>query len=147
MAKTPPSSSTVRRSPAAGGAQRDKAADVPAFISGLAHPHEAVILALRKIVLGVDRDIVEGIKWNAPSFRTTEDFATFHLRAKDGVQLVLHRGAKRRPDADTFSITDPSGLLDWRGRDRALVHFSDLKDVAAKKTALVRVLREWVKQV
>lgn len=147
MTRPKSSAANATRSTAVGGARPARTADVPAFIAGLDHPHEAVILALRKIILGVDRGIAEDIKWNAPSFHTTVDFATFHLREKDGVLLVLHRGAKQRAATDAFSITDPSGLLDWRGRDRALVHFSDLKDVATKKAALVRVLRLWIKQV
>ena len=64
-----------------------------AFLASLDHPFLREILALREIILGADPSIVEGIKWNAPSFRTSEYFATFHLRARDGVQLILHRGA------------------------------------------------------
>lgn len=120
-------------------------ADVAAFLEGLDHPRKQEILALRKIISGVDRKIREDIKWNAPSFFTSEHFATFHLRAKDGVQLVLHLGAKPRTDAPLrSSIADPDRLLTWRGEDRATITFRDLADVTAKKDALRAILRQWL---
>jgi len=58
--------------------------NVEAFLASLDHPFKPEILALRQVILGADPSIAEGIKWNAPSFRTSEYFATMHLRAKDG---------------------------------------------------------------
>ncbi len=57
--------------------------NVETFLASLDHPFKQEILALRQIILDADPSIAEDIKWNAPSFRTSEYFATFHLRAKD----------------------------------------------------------------
>ena len=65
---------------------------VEAFLAALDHPFKQEVLALRQIILGADPGIAEGIKWNAPSFRTSEWFATFQLRARDCVQVILHLG-------------------------------------------------------
>ena len=119
------------------------AGDVSAFIAALKHPNEAEILALRGTILGVDPGISEEIKWNAPSFRTHEHFATMHLRAKTGIQLVLHSGAKKRA-LPTPNITDPDGLLEWRAPDRAIARFDNLDDLAARKHALEAILRQWI---
>ena len=116
---------------------------VATFLAALEHPSKDAIVALRDIVLAADARIAEGIKWNAPSFRTSDWFATFHLRAKPGVQLILHRGAKVRADA-MEAIADPEGLLEWLGPDRASVRFRDLEDVQAKRTAFVALIRLWV---
>ena len=121
--------------------------EVEAFLAELQHPQRAEILALRKIILATDPTIGEGIKWNAPSFHTTEHFATFHLRAKPDLQLVLHRGARRRADAEAFAVDDPQGLLEWRDSDRAVINLKSLKDITARKTALTRLLRQWISQV
>jgi hypothetical protein len=123
-----------------------EAASVEAFLASLDHPSKAEILALREIILGADPRIAEGIKWNAPSFRTSEYFATFHLRVKDGVQLILHRGAKKR-DASAFAIDDPESLLEWLGEDRASAKFRDLEDVEAHRSAFAAVIRQWIEQV
>jgi hypothetical protein len=118
---------------------------VDALLAALSHPHVAEIQAVRAIILAAAPGVRESVKWNAPSFATTEYFATFHLRAKAGVQVVLHLGAKPRPDAGLRAgVADPAGLLEWRGPDRATVSFRDLADVDAKTTAFAEVIRQWV---
>ena len=112
----------------------------------LEHPHKAAVGAIRQAILGADRSIREGIKWKAPSFRTTEYFATTHLRAKVGVGIVLHLGAKVRA-TPTVSIDDPGGLLEWLAKDRAMVTFTGVEDVRAKESALQRVVRQWFAHV
>jgi hypothetical protein len=118
---------------------------VETFVASLDHPFEREILALREIILGADPRIGEGIKWNAPSFRTSEWFATFHLRAKDGVQLVFHLGAKKR--ASAIAIDDPASLLDWLAADRATVRFRDLAEIDARRSAFTAVVRQWIEHV
>lgn len=130
------------------GASRASAGDtVDAFIAALDHPHIAEIEAVRRIILAADPSIGEGIKWNAPSFHTTEYFATMHLRAKQGVQVILHLGAKARKDLDSMEIADPAGMLEWLGKDRATVKFADMNDIRARRDAFQALLREWIAYV
>ena len=118
---------------------------VEAFLASLDHRHLAEIRALRQIVLDADPSIAEGIKWNAPSFRTSEYFATFHLRHKHGVGLILHLGAKKRdPSLDAAKIGDPEGLLQWLGPDRALIGFADSSEINARSSAFQALLRRWI---
>jgi hypothetical protein len=122
--------------------------DVDSFLAALDHPCKPEILALRQVILGADPAIAEGIKWNAPSFRTSEWFATFHLRAKEGVQLILHLGAKKRADpGEVAAIADPEGLLEWLAADRAAVKFRDLADVEARGPAFAALVRQWIRHV
>ena len=114
----------------------------------LKHPHKAEIAALRAIVLATGKSIADGIKWNAPSFRTTEYFATTHLRAKRGIGLILHLGAKVRDiPADGLKIADPAKLLKWLGRDRAAIELGDLAELNRNRAALQAILRQWIKHV
>jgi hypothetical protein len=123
-------------------------ANVETFLASLDHPFKQEILALRQIILGVDPGIAEGIKWNAPSFRTSEYFATFHLRAKDGVQVILHLGAKTRDRSTSgVAIADPESLLEWLAKDRASAKFRDLKDIDARRSAFAKVIRQWIEHV
>jgi hypothetical protein len=119
---------------------------VETFLASLDHPLKPEILALRQIILGADLGIAEGIKWNVPSFRTSEYFATFYLRAKDGVQVILHLGAKTR-DTAGFVIADPESLLEWLAKDRASVTFRDLNDIDARRAAFTNVIRQWITYV
>jgi hypothetical protein len=98
----------------------DTAQAVDRFMAALEHPHKPEIEALRQAICAVDPSIAEGVKWNAPSWRTTDYFATTHLRAKTGFGLILHLGAKARDMPDgRLAIADPGGLLKWLGKDRA----------------------------
>lgn len=125
-----------------------EAGSVETFLASLDHPHKREILALRKIILDADPRIAEGIKWNAPSFRTSEYFATFHLRARDGVQVILHQGAKRRDNSTTgIALADPDGLLEWLAKERASVRFRDLTDVETKRSAFARIIRQWIEHL
>ena len=122
--------------------------EVAALLAQLKHPCDSEIRAIRELILAVDSKINESVKWNAPSFFTSEHFATFHLRAKQGVQLVLHLGAKPRSATGLRdAIPDPDGLLSWRGADRAIVSFSGADNVATKGTALQQIVRAWIAQL
>ena len=71
-----------------------------------------------------------------------------HLRAKDGVQVILHLGAKTRDTSTSgVAIADPESLLEWLAKDRASVKFRELKDVEAKQSAFVSVIRQWIRYV
>ena len=140
MAMKTPTKKTAKRSAPA-------AEDVEAFVASLDHPCKREILALRQIILGADPRIAEGIKWNAPSFRTSEYFATFHLRAKGGVQVILHLGAKKRDGSTSVAIDDPGSLLEWLASDRASVKFRDLADVSARRAAFEGIVRQWIEHV
>lgn len=126
----------------------DPAVEVDRFLATSDHPAVPLIGALRRIVLDADPSIGEGIKWNAPSFRTNEYFATTHLREKHGIGLILHFGAKKTAIATTgVEIADPAGLLQWLAKDRAIVRFADEAALAAQRAALQGVLREWIRYV
>ena len=116
------------------------------FLAALEHPAKQEILALRRLILAADGSIGEEIKWKVPSFRTTEHFATLHLRAKQGVGVILHFGAKKRSVAG-IKIADPDALLEWLADDRAMTTFRDLHDVVAKQQAFTALIREWIRHV
>src|SRR5205807_64638 len=121
---------------------------VSAFLRELDHPLKAEIEAVRRIILGVSPEIREGIKWNAPSFRTTEYFATINLRARDRIRLILHTGARVKADATTgMPIADPAGLLEWLAKDRCLVTLADGKDLEARRAALEAIIRKWIRRI
>lgn len=125
--------------------EEDSAA-VEAFLAGLAPTCRSEVEALRRIILGADPAIGEGIKWKVPSFRTTDYFATLHLRTKVGLGLILHLGAKVR-DIPAVPVEDPEGLLTWLARDRALITFADLEEIQARQVALVALIRQWIRAV
>ncbi len=102
----------------------------------------------KKFILNVDPGISEAIKWNAPSFRTTDFFATVNLRSRDCVQLIFHTGARVKATATTgISIADPAGLLEWLAKDRCLVTLGVGKDIQTRRAAFEAIVREWIRWV
>jgi len=123
----------------------DSTQAVDEFMSALEHPFKKLVEAIRKTILGADRSIDEGIKWNSPSFRTTEHFATMNLREKEGIGIILHLGAKKRDlPAGGIVIDDPSKLLKWLGKDRAIIVFESLAHLNSRKNAFERVIQQWI---
>ena len=121
---------------------------VDEFMSRLNHPFKAEVAAIRATILGADASIAEGIKWNAPSYRTSEYFATTNLREKAGIGIILHLGAKVRDiSPDGVPVTDPDGLLKWLAKDRAMIVFRDMTDFAAKKASFERLILHWIAHV
>ena len=134
--------------PVAHSAPADTSEAVDKFMATLEHPFKAEIEAIRRLMLGVDPSVREGVKWNAPSFRTTEYFATTNLRSRAGVSIILHLGAKvRKLPADGVRIDDPTKLLKWLGKDRAMVEFGNSRDLGEKAAAFQLILRQWIKYV
>jgi hypothetical protein len=142
-----PSPNTPKQRPDDGSAAVDR------WLEALDHPQKPTIAALRTLVCSVDPSIEEGIKWNSPSFRTRESFATVNLRTKappgrstSPVALILHLGAKKRARAKP-EISDPNGLLKWLGDDRAMLSFADLSDLEARRGAVESLIEQWIAYV
>lgn len=106
------------------------------FMDKLDHPLKAEVQAVREIIKGVNKNITEEIKWKAPSFNYKGYLATFNLWADQRVHLVFHN-----PEV----VNIKSEILEGNHPTRRMVYFSDMKDVKAKKAALVKVVKELVK--
>jgi len=120
--------------------------EVAEFLRQLSHPLKDGIIELRAAILASDEQITEQIKWNAPSFSYRgEDRVTFRLQPGDRLQLVFHRGAKVRADADDFAFEDDTGLLEWASRDRATLALGDMADVHAKLPTVVDLVGRWMR--
>jgi hypothetical protein len=121
---------------------------VEAFVASLDEASKPAVNALREIFLAADPGVAEGIKWNVPSFRTSDYFATMNLRVKTGIGVVLHFGAKKSDVSRTgVEIPDPASLLVWLAKDRAMITFRDMDDIIARRSAFTQIIREWIKHV
>jgi hypothetical protein len=125
---------------------KDKKVSVSEFISQLNHPFKSEIETLRWVILGVNPEITEHIKWNGPSFcYNDDDRITFRLHPQKSIQLIFHRGAKVRNDVESFSFDDPSGLIHWITRDRGTVTFKDLNEIHRQSGEFKVLVDCWLK--
>ncbi len=120
---------------------------IEAFRAGLDSETLATVDRLRTIVAGAHPDLVERIKWNAPSFALGEDdLITLGLERRGGVRLVLHRGAKPK-DLAGFAFDDPAGLARWPAADRGVAVFQTPDTVERQAEALRDLCARWVQRV
>lgn len=117
---------------------------VTSFMLKLEHSRKVEINRVRNIILRAQPELVEKIKWNAPSFGLeNEDRTTFRLEPGDKVDLIFHRGSKPKSPGG-FNFVDDTGLLKFLAPDRALLIFADPADVEAKAEDLKRLVRAWI---
>lgn len=119
---------------------------VAILLAELAPPQEAALRAIRASILAADARIEEGIKWNAPSYHLAGDhFATFNLRSRDAIQLILHLGARPRPDAAVReAIGEPDLPLVWRSADRAILAVRSVAEAKTFDKPLRIVIGKWL---
>lgn len=116
-------------------------------MDALDHPLKDDIQYLRGVIRKAVPGITEGIKWNAPSFRLADDFATFHLRTTDSVCVILHTGAKKRASVPDMTVPDPAGLLEWLAKDRCMARLGSGKALRANRKPFETLLRAWVERL
>jgi hypothetical protein len=121
--------------------------EVLALLAGLEHPHKAGIEALRKWILALSEKVTEEVKWNAPSFKLEDHFATFRIHPPKYIQLILHTGAKAKSNTKAFAVDDPAGLLKWPASDRAVMTIVSEAELQKNKDHVLRMLRQWVAQL
>jgi hypothetical protein len=114
------------------------------FLSKLEHPLKQEFAVVRKMILGVSLEIREGIKWNAPSFRTADWFATFLLRTRDRVKLIFHSGAKKKGLMLKGKIPGAAGFIQWLAADRCMVTLGAGKEIQKHRAAFVSFVRAWI---
>jgi uncharacterized protein YdhG (YjbR/CyaY superfamily) len=110
---------------------------VEKFMDKLDHPYKAEVQFLRTVIKKVNKDIAEEWKWNAPSYSYHGNYlVTFNLWEKGHIHLVFHNPMISRVK---------NKLLEGEYKERRMAHFSDMKDIKAKKPVLEKALKDLIK--
>jgi hypothetical protein len=119
--------------------------ETEAYLAALDAPLRKPFTALCDLIRNADERIDETIKWNAPSFFISDHFATTGLTRDGAIRLVLHTGAKKRPEPLAVLI-DGGDVLTWAGTDRASITFSDPQQIQQLEPVLTSVITQWIAQ-
>ena len=119
------------------------------FMSKLDYPLIDLVNRIREIVLSIDKELGEGVYWNAPVFFYTGKMQPFdpkeykryivgfNLFQKDCVRLIFLHGA----DAN-----DTTGLLEGDYKDgRRLAMFRSIAELKSKEKDLKSIVKKLVK--
>jgi uncharacterized protein YdhG (YjbR/CyaY superfamily) len=115
----------------------DNTEQVDAFMDKLDHPFKAEVEMVREIIKNVDKDIVEQVKWNAPSFSYKgETLVTFNLWEKKCIHLVFHN-----PMISKVKST----LLEGDYDHRRMAYFTNKSEIQAKRKTLEKAVKDLIK--
>ena len=119
--------------------------DVTKFLDKLKHPLRKEIDEVRSVILSAGTGLEENIKWNGPNYSVGEDDrVTMRIQPPRQIQLIFHRGAKVLKQPKDKLIDDTSGLLDWKGNDRAVMTLKSIDDIKSAKKALTDIVEKWI---
>lgn len=117
---------------------------VDAWLDSVSPNDRAGIDRLREVIRVAAPDLIETIKWNAPSFADgDQDRVTLGVERKGGWRVVLHRGAAVK-DAAGFAFDDAGKVARWPSPDRGVATFAYVAAIEAQAAALEDLVRRWV---
>jgi hypothetical protein len=105
---------------------------------------------LRQVILAVDPQINERIKWNNPSMYYAGEMKSFDPKEykREIVVFNLHKGRMMLVFPSGAKVNDASGLLEGNFADgRKTTIFNDLDEVKAKEKDLQQVIKIWLSLV
>jgi hypothetical protein len=120
---------------------------VTAHIQKLDAELVTVVQAIREIILSINPEIGQQIKWNNPSFYYTGAMKPFDPKEykRDIVVLNLHKGRIMLVFPTGARVENHNGLLEGTYTDgRRTAVFKDLDDVRSKEKLLRNAIREWL---
>ena len=125
----------------------ERFATVDEFLAAQSPERRADVGALRVLVLEAEPRLSEIVKWNSPNYVLDGvDRLTINAAGKGPVRLILHFGTGRAEDtaaAPAFA-GDPEGLLTWHSNIRASLALPQAAELAAKREAILELIRAWL---
>lgn len=105
---------------------------------------------LRQVMLSINKEIGEHIKWNSPAFYYSGEMQEFSAKEykrdilvmnlrKDKIMCVLPTGMSIKKNTDILEGDYTDG--------RRMIHFTDLQDIKKKEPQLKKAIKEWLSLV
>jgi hypothetical protein len=117
---------------------------IDAYRDRLAPAQRETVDRLRTLAAAAGPDLVERIKWNAPSFAHDDvDRITLGIQRNGDIRVVLHRGARSKP-IEGFAFEAPADLVAWPAPDRGVLFFSSAEEVDKRADEVSGLFRRWL---
>jgi len=122
-----------------------KSNDVTQLINELNPPLIQTIEYLRELILSVELELTETIKWNGPNYQyKQEDRITLRIQDIKQVQIIFHRGAKVKVQPINHLIEDEFNLLVFKENDRAIYSIRSYEEVVNHATSIRTLVQRWI---
>ncbi len=123
---------------------------VSQYIGKLPQDIQPAIEYLRQLILSIDNEIAEHIKWNSPAFYFSGEMKAFEANEYKRDILVMNlRNRKIMCVLPTgMNIKNSTQILEGNYADgRRMISFKDLDDIKLKELQLKDTIREWLSLV
>lgn len=119
--------------------------EVTEFLDKINHPMRVEIEYIRKLVLNSNSNLSENIKWNGPNYHIGgEDRITLRINPLNQIQVIFHRGAKKKEQPKDKLLGDEYALLSWKENDRAILNFKSLKEIEDNRVTFQEIVVKWI---
>lgn len=123
---------------------------VEAHIQKLEPETGKMVREIRQVILAVDPQIGERIKWNNPSFYYTGEMQPFDPKEykREIAVFNLHKGRVMIVFPSGAKVDNHAGLLEGNYADgRRVTVFKNMEEVKEKSDTLQQVIRTWLSMV
>ncbi len=120
---------------------------VTEYILNLPEESRDIVEYIRQLVLKIDTEIKDHIKWNSPAFYFSGPMKDFDPKEykRDMMVFNLHRGRILLVFPTGAMIKDETGILEGKYTDgRRLITISDMADAKEKIDCLKTVVKAWL---
>ncbi len=119
---------------------------VEEFLKELNSPDLALINQTRKEIAKASARLVEGIKWNAPSYSLDgNDIITFNFRNFGSVALIFHTGPEGKDTHTGKSLFGGyEGVVEWVADKRFVVRIGSAEWLDENEDTLAEMIKKWV---
>jgi hypothetical protein len=123
-----------------------KVQTVEQLLSLLNHPQVDLINEIREKIKHAEPALVEGVKWNAPSYALNgNDIITFNFRNYGLVSLIFHTGPKGKDTQTGHRLfEDTSGLIEWLADKRFVLKVADGRFLHSEAEKITQLVQTWV---
>mgnify|MGYP000888362779 CR=1 FL=1 len=119
--------------------------EVTDFLVEKNHPLKKEIEQLRILIVSIDSNLTENIKWNGPNYCfNNEDRITMKIHPPKNIQLIFHSGVKKLEQPKDKLINENSKLLIWKENDRAIATFTNMAEIENATSDLTQIIKKWV---
>lgn len=105
---------------------------------------------LRQLIISIDPEIAEHIKWNSPAFYYSGEMKAFDPKTyKRDILVVNLRNGKIMCVLPTgMNIKNNTGILEGSYTDgRRMIYFKDLNDIKQKEETFINTIKEWLEAI
>jgi len=124
----------------------NKKISVDDFVNAVDHADKKLINTIRHIIINTSPELIEGIKWNAPSYSFKDnDIITFNFKTFENISLIFHTGPKGKDTHfGNHLFNTYSEIIEWVADKRFVIKILDNNWIEKNNNMLKEIILKWI---